>query len=86
MVNNFELLMGFTSLRDFAICASKNNLCCHKTRCDGMLVDEKAQERSCRLCWLDFLTDNKGLNLSYLDKDETIERKKQVQLDYLKNL
>lgn len=60
-VNNFDVLKDFGDLRDFAICASKSNLCCNKTRCGAMLQDEKAQERCCRLCWLDFLTDNKGL-------------------------
>ena len=60
MVSNFELLMDFKNIRDFAICASKNNLCCNKTRCSAMLQNEKAQERCCRLCWLDFLT-NTGL-------------------------
>lgn len=75
MVNNFEILMDFKNVRDFAIYASKNNLCCNKTRCGAMLQDEKAQERCCRLCWLDFLTADEGLNLSYLDKDELIECK-----------
>ena len=75
MENNFDLLKGFTRLRDFAICASKNNLCCNKTRCSAMLQDEKAQERCCRLCWLDFLTSDEGLDLSYLDKVEPVESK-----------
>lgn len=76
MVSNFELLIDFKNVRDFAICASKNNLCCNKTRCGGaMLQDEKAQERCCRLCWLDFLTSDEGLDLSYLDKVEPVESK-----------
>lgn len=70
MISNFEILMDFKNMRDFAICASKNNLCCNKTKCGAMLQDEKAQERCCRLCWLDFLTDDKDLDLSYLDKVE----------------
>ena len=75
MVSNFELLIDFKNVRDFAICASKNNLCCNKTKCGAMLQDEKAQERCCGLCWLDFLTDDKGLDLSYLDKVEPIGSK-----------
>lgn len=75
MVSNFEFLMDFKNVRDFAICASKNNLCCNKTRCSAMLQDEKAQERCCRLCWLDFLTSYEELDLSYLDKVEPVESK-----------
>ena len=73
MVSNFELLIDFKNVRDFAICASKNNLCCNKTRCGAMLQDEKAQERCCRLCWLDFLTSDEGLDLSYLEVKPKIE-------------
>lgn len=75
MVSNFEILMDFKNVRDFAICMSKNNLCCYKTKCGAMLKDEKAQERCCRLCWLDFLTSDEGLDLSYLDVKESIESK-----------
>lgn len=75
MVSNFELLMDFKNVQDFAICASKNNLCCNKTKCGAMLQDKKAQERCCRLCWLDFLTSDEGLDLSYLDKVEYVESK-----------
>ena len=75
MVSNFEILMDFKNVRDFAICMSKNNLCCNKTKCGAMLKDEKAQERCCRLCWLDFLTSDEGLDLSYLEVKESIESK-----------
>ena len=68
MPNNFEILMDFKELRDFAICASKNNLCCHTTKVENYECHRNDYEEDCRKCWLDFLTDNKGLDLSYLDK------------------
>ncbi len=74
MVNNFELLMGFNNVRDFAICMSKNNICCHKASCFVKAPPEKAEEE-CRRCWLDFLTSDEGLDLSYLDKVEPVESK-----------
>ena len=74
MVNNFELLMDFKNVRDFAICMSKNNICCHKASCFAKTPPEKAEEE-CRRCWLDFLTSDEGLDLSYLDKVEPVESK-----------
>lgn len=74
MVSNFELLMGFHNVRDFAICMSKNNICCHKASCFAKAPPEKAEEE-CRRCWLDFLTSDEGLDLSYLDNDVLVESK-----------
>ena len=74
MVSNFELLMGFHNVRDFAICASKNNMCCHKAKC-FVKVPPSQGESECRRCWLDFLTSDEGLDLSYLDKVEPVESK-----------
>lgn len=77
MVSNFEILMDFKNMRDFAICASKNNICCHKMDSMACIATHSVEliEDACRRCWLDFLTADEGLNLSYLDKDETIESK-----------
>lgn len=72
MVNNFEILMDFKNVRDFAICMSKNNICCHKASCFANIPPEKAEEE-CRRCWLDFLTSDEGLNLSYLEVKSKIE-------------
>ena len=74
MVSNFELLMDFKNVRDFAICMSKNNICCHKANCFVKVAPEQAEEE-CRRCWLDFLTSEEGLDLSYLDKVEPVESK-----------
>ena len=68
MVSNFELLTGFKDVRDFAVCMSKNNVCCHKANCFVKVAPEQVEE--CRRCWLDFLTSDEGLDLSYLDKEE----------------
>lgn len=77
MVNNFEILMDFKNVRDFAICMSKNNICCYKMNSMACIATHSAEliEDACRRCWLDFLTSDEGLNLSYLDKDESIECK-----------
>ena len=75
MITNFELLMDFKNVRDFAICMSKNNICCHKANCYVEVPPEKGEEE-CRRCWLDFLTGNEGLDLSYLDKEEPILQEK----------
>lgn len=74
MVNNFEILMDFKNVRDFAICVSKNNICCHKAGCFVKVAPERAEEE-CRRCWLDFLTSDKGLDLSYMNKanEETLK-------------
>ncbi len=74
MVSNFELLMDFKNVRDFAICMSKNNICCHKANCK-VKVPPSLGEEECRRCWLDFLTSDEGLDLSYLDKVEPVESK-----------
>ena len=68
MPDNFELIQGFKSSRDFAICMSKNNICCHKEECHIEYPPARI-ENECRRCWLDFLTDDKGLDLSYLDEE-----------------
>ena len=44
MENNFDLLKGFTSLRDFAICMSRSNICCHKANCFVKVASEQAEE------------------------------------------
>ena len=72
MVSNFEILMDFKNVRDFAICMSKNNICCHKASCFAKAPPEKAEEE-CRRCWLDFLTSDEGLDLSYLEVKSKIE-------------
>ena len=73
MVSNFEVLMDFKNVRDFAICMSKNNICCHK---DCIVEVPLSQvEEECRRCWLDFLTSDEGLDLSYLEVKESIESK-----------
>lgn len=72
MVSNFEILMDFKNVRDFAICMSKNNICCHKASCFAKAPPEKAEEE-CRRCWLDFLTSDEGLDLSYLEVKPKIE-------------
>jgi hypothetical protein len=69
MVSNFEILIDFKNVRDFAICMSKNSICCHKANCYVKAPPEQA-ENECRKCWLDFLTSNEGLDLSYLDKEQ----------------
>ena len=74
MVSNFELLMGFRNVRDFAICMSRNSICCHKATCYVEVPPEQV-ENECRKCWLDFLTSDEGLDLSYLDNVESIESK-----------
>lgn len=65
MINNFEILKDFKELRDFAICMSKSNLCCHKdevrTCFDQIPPSQMITE--CRKCWLDFLTSDEGLKL-----------------------
>lgn len=66
MVSNFEILMDFKNARDFAICMSKNNICCHKANCFVKVAPEQV-EKECRRCWLDFLTSDEGLDLSYLE-------------------
>lgn len=68
MPNNFDLIQGFKDFRDLAICMSKNSVCCHKADCFVEVPPERVEEE-CRRCWLDFLTDNKGLDLSYLDEE-----------------
>ena len=75
MISNFELLMDFKSVRDFAICMSKNNICCHKhkIRCCESEIRPSEMKDYCRRCWLDFLTSDEGLDLSYLD--EPVESK-----------
>lgn len=73
MENNFDLLKGFTSLRDFAICMSRSNICCHKANCFVKVASEQAEEE-CRRCWLDFLTDDKGLDMPYEKEDEVLIR------------
>ena len=77
MVSNFELLMDFKNVRDFAICMSKNNICCHKykVKCYESEIRPSEKEDCCRRCWLDFLTSDEGLDLSYLDKVEPVESK-----------
>ena len=71
MVSNFEVLMDFKNVRDFAICMSKNNICCHK---DCIVEVPLSQvEEECRRCWLDFLTSDEGLDLSYLEVKPKIE-------------
>lgn len=77
MVSNFELLMDFKNVRDFAICMSKNNICCHKdkVRCCESEIRPSEMKDYCRRCWLDFLTSDEGLDLSYLDKVEPVESK-----------
>lgn len=75
MVSNFELLMDFKNVRDFAICMSKNNICCHHKTYYNYECENNDTEDACRRCWLDFLTGDKGLDLSYLDKEEPIESK-----------
>ena len=72
MVSNFEILMDFKNVRDFAICMSKNNICCHKASCFAKAPPGKAEEE-CRRCWLDFLTSDEGLDLSYLEVKPKIE-------------
>ncbi len=72
MVSNFEILMDFKNVRDFAICMSKNNICCHKASCFAKAPPEKAEEE-CSRCWLDFLTSDEGLDLSYLEVKPKIE-------------
>lgn len=72
MVSNFEILMDFKNVRDFAICMSKNNICCHKASCFAKAPPEKAEEE-CRRCWLDFLTSDEGIDLSYLEVKPKIE-------------
>lgn len=77
MVNNFEILMDFKNVRDFAICASKNGFCCHRDTVRNCFsnIPPSQMQNECRKCWLDFLTADEGLNLSYLDKDVSIECK-----------
>ena len=77
MISNFELLMDFKNVRDFAICMSKNNICCHKDRirCCYDKIRPSEMEDYCRRCWLDFLTGDEGLDLSYLNRVETTESK-----------
>jgi len=82
MISNFEVLMDFKNVRDFAICMSKNNICCHKDKareCYSEIRPSKMQD-SCRRCWLDFLTSDEGLDLSYLDKvEELVKESKEVR-------
>ena len=75
MVSNFEILMDFKNVRDFAICMSKNNICCHKMDSMACIATHSAEliENACRRCWLDFLTSDEGLNLSYLEVNPKIE-------------
>ena len=77
MISNFEILMDFKNVRDFAICMSKNNICCHKMDSMACIAKHSAEliEDACRRCWLDFLTSDKGLDLSYLEVKESIESK-----------
>lgn len=77
MVSNFELLMDFKNVRDFAICMSKNNVCWQKMNSMACISRFPADviEDNCRRCWLDFLTSDEGLDLSYLDKVEPVESK-----------
>lgn len=70
MITNFELLMDFKNVRDFAICMSKNNIYCHHKTYYDYECEKNDTEDSCRRCWLDFLTGEEGLDLSYLDKEE----------------
>ena len=75
MISNFELLMDFKNVRDFAICMSKNNICCHRKEYYNYDCEKNDTEDTCRRCWLDFLTSDEGLDLSYLDKvDEPLIR------------
>ena len=67
MASNFEVLMDFKNVRDFAICMSKNNICCHKHDFKNHCCDDHDKEDDCRKCWLDFLTGDEGLDLSYLE-------------------
>ena len=73
MISNFELIMDFKSVRDFAICMSKNNICCHKDNVRNCYdeIRPSLMKDECRRCWLDFLTSDEGLDLSYLDKKES---------------
>lgn len=75
MVSNFELLMDFKNVRDFAICMSKNSICCHKMNSMACIATHSAEliEDVCRRCWLDFLTSDEGLDLSYLEVNPKIE-------------
>ena len=77
MINNFELIKDFTNVRDFAVCMSKNDICCDRCKimCCRDNYPPSQMETECRRCWLDFLTSDEGLDLSYLDKDEPIESK-----------
>ena len=77
MVSNFEILMDFKNVRDFAICMSKNNICCHKMDSMACIATHSSEliEDACRKCWLDFLTSDERLDLSYLDKVEPFESK-----------
>ena len=78
MVNNFELLMDFKNVRDFAICMSKNKICCNKICYEN--ISPEREENKCRRCWLDFLTSEEGLDLSYLDKaEESVKESKEVK-------
>ena len=72
MVSNFEILMDFKNVRDFAICMSKNNICCHNMSCIAAHSSELTED-ACRGCWLDFLTSGEGLDLSYLEVKPKIE-------------
>ena len=74
MISNFEVLKDFKNVRDFAICMSKNNICCHKEDFKNYQCGYSF-ESDCRRCWLDFLTSDEGLDLSYLDKVEPVESK-----------
>ena len=69
--------MDFKNVRDFAVCMSKNNICCYKDKVRNCFSEIRPSEmqNECRKCWLDFLTSDEGLNLSYLDSVEPIESK-----------
>ena len=73
MICNFEVLMDFKNVRDFAICMSKNNICCHRKEYYNYDCEKNDTEDTCRRCWLDFLTGDEGLDLSYLDVKPKIE-------------
>lgn len=78
MVSNFELLMGFKNMRDFAVCMSKNTICCHKDSIASYDCVNHNSEDDCRRCWLDFLTSDEGLDLSYLDKADPVKKRKNL--------
>ena len=78
MYSNFELLMGFNNMRDFAVCMSKSTICCHKDSITSYDCVNHNSEDDCRRCWLDFLTSDEGLDLSYLDKAEPVKKRKNL--------